>query len=454
MSRLFKTLALAIAGIVLLIVLSAAALLLFFDPNNYKDEIAARVETATGRSLTIEGDLSFSVFPWLAVEMGKARLGNAAGFGDEPFISFDSAHLSVRLMPLLLRREIAVGTASLESLRVNLAVNAEGATNWQDLAENEARDSDTQSGDSGSGLAGLDIAGVEIRDAEIRYRDLQAGTEYVLDNVSLDTGRIGLGEAFDVKADFAFSAKPDNINGQLHVSSGANIAQDFSSLILADLVIDGDVNGIAAKSTEIGLAATRLHVDINGSRLEPTSFVLTGLGLTIDADLRSMSWADDLNADAGIRVAQFSLRELLTLLDIEPPETADPNALQKVAFSADAVLDASSLSLHKMNMQLDDTTLSGELSLPVGRDAPIRFDLAADRMDIDRYMAPATDADAGSSAAADDFEIPVDMIRGLNARGTLKLAEASLSGIRFTNLQLGLNVGGGKLQLKPLSAEL
>src|SRR5690606_84872 len=113
MSRLFKILALAVAGIVLLIVLSAAALLLFFDSNNYRDEIATRAEAATGRRLTIEGDLSVSVFPWLAVQMGKTRLGNAAGFGDEPFVTFDSARLSVRLMPLLLRREIAVGTASL-----------------------------------------------------------------------------------------------------------------------------------------------------------------------------------------------------------------------------------------------------------------------------------------------------------------------------------------------------
>lgn len=454
MSRLFKILALAVAGIVLLIVLSAAALLLFFDPNNYRDEIATRAEAATGRSLTIEGDLSVSVFPWLAVEMGKTRLGNAAGFGDEPFVTFDSARLSVRLMPLLLRREIAVGTASLESLRVNLAVNAQGTTNWQDLTEGEAASGSTQSDDTGSDLAGLDIAGVEIRDAEIRYRDQQAGTEYILSNVDLETGRIGLGEAFDVSANFAFNAKPDEISGELQVSARANIAQDFSTLVLDDFVANGKVNGIAARSTDIGLAASSLHVDVDNSRLEPTSLVLTALGLTVDADVRALSWADDLEADAAIKVAQFSLRELLTLLDIDPPETADPNALQKLAFSADAMLDANSLSLRKMNMQLDDTTMTGELSLPVGTDAPIRFDLSADRMDVDRYMAPASDADTGSAAANDDFEIPVDMIRGLNARGTLRLAEANLSGIRFTNLQLGLNVADGKLRLNPLAAEL
>ncbi|MEQ8206724.1 MAG: AsmA family protein [Woeseia sp.] len=455
MNRLFKVLTLAIAGIVLLVVLSAVAILLFVDPNNFRDEIAAKVETATGRSLTIEGDLSVSIFPWLAVEMGETHLGNAAGFDDEAFASFDSARLSVRLLPLLLRREIAVGTASLESLRLNLEVSSDGSNNWQDLASGDDTAAASQNDAAGSGLAGLDIASVEISDAEIHYRDRQSGAEYTLDDVDLSTGRIALGTPFDVRGEFAFDAKPDDINGKLTISGVANIAEDFASIVLDELVVDGEVRGIAKDSTDIGLAAATLNVDIENSRLAPTSLVLTALGLTVDAEVRALSWANDLTADAGIKVAQFSLPELLGLLDIEAPETADPNALRKLSFSADAALDASALTLSKMNMQLDDTTVTGELALPMSNEAPIRFDLSADRMDVDRYMAPGSEDDTdAASAAADDFEIPVEMIRGLNARGNLRLAEATLSGMRFTNMQLGLNVSGGKLQLNPLSADL
>lgn len=456
MNRLFKVLTLAIAGIVLLVVLSAAAILLFVDPNNYRDEIAAKVEAATGRSLTIEGDLSVSLFPWLAVEMGETRLGNADGFDDEAFASFDSARLSVRLLPLLLRREIAVGTASLESLRLNLEVSSAGSNNWEDLASGDDSAAATTANDAaGSGLAGLDIASVDISDAEIRYRDRQSGAEYTLDDVDLRTGRIALGEAFDVRGEFDFDAKPDDISGKLSISGVATVASDFARIVFDELVVDGEVSGLAKDSTDIGLAAASLQVDLENSRLAPASLVLTALGLTVDAEVRALSWASDLTADAGIKVAQFSLPELLDLLDIEAPETADPNALQRLSFSSDAVLDASALTLSKMNMQLDDTTVTGELALPMGNDAPIRFDLNADRMDVDRYMAPASEEDAdAASATADDFEIPVEMIRSLNARGNLRLAEATLSGMRFTNMQLGLNVSGGKLQLNPLSAEL
>ena len=454
MNRLIKTVLLAVAGIVLLVVLSSAALLLFFDPNDYREAIAARVENATGRKVSIEGELSFSVFPWLAVEMGRTRLGNAAGFDDEDFATFESARLSVRLMPLLLRREIAVGTATLDSLRLNLAVNREGVSNWADLAATDEAAPATAEADSPA-ASGLDIASVKIADAAVRYRDLQSAADYQIDELSLTTGRIAFDEAFDIDASFRFSAKPGELGGQLAIAGKATVDKDITTVTLDDLVVNGNLSGIASKPTDVGLAAAQLILDLENSRLQPTALVANALGLTVDADVRALSWTDALTVDAGIKVSQFSLRELLALLDIEAPETADPNALRQLALSADAVLDAERLSLRKLNMTLDDTTFGGELSLPAGNDAPIRFDLKADRLDVDRYMAPATDAQQGAGAAADDdFEIPVDMIRGLNASGKLQLAEATLSGMRFTNVQLGLNVSGGKLRLNPLSAEL
>src|SRR5688572_32892076 len=122
MGRFLKILLIAVAGLVGLLIVAAIALLLFVDPNDYREEIAAKVKQATGRHLVIEGNLSLKVFPWVAVEVGRSSLGNAPGFGDEPFATFEQARLSVRLLPLILRQEIAIGTASLDSLVLNLMV--------------------------------------------------------------------------------------------------------------------------------------------------------------------------------------------------------------------------------------------------------------------------------------------------------------------------------------------
>ncbi|MBT8103206.1 MAG: AsmA family protein, partial [Gammaproteobacteria bacterium] len=99
MGRLTKILALLLAAFVAIFALAAVAFFLFFDANDFRDEVATAVKDRTGRDLVIEGDVSLTFFPWLAIDVGHTTLGNAPGFGDKPFAEFDRAKLSVRLLP-------------------------------------------------------------------------------------------------------------------------------------------------------------------------------------------------------------------------------------------------------------------------------------------------------------------------------------------------------------------
>ena len=62
----------AILGVIVLLVLASIAVVAFVDPNDYKDDIAKAVRDRTGRELKLDGNLSLSVFPWLAIETGHA----------------------------------------------------------------------------------------------------------------------------------------------------------------------------------------------------------------------------------------------------------------------------------------------------------------------------------------------------------------------------------------------
>lgn len=453
MKRLLKTLLLAVAGIVLLVVLSAAALLLFFDPNDFRDEIAAKVEASTGRELVIEGDLDVSLFPWLAVEVGRSRLSNAEGFGASPFLAFESARLSVRLMPLILRREIAVGTAELNSPRVNLAVNAAGVSNWDDLATPDPAETEAAS-EQGSGPAGLDIASVVMTDATISYTDQASGSSYILSDASLRTGRIALGEAFDVDSEFGFVLQPDNIRGTLAFRARTRIADDFASVELQDLLLGGEVEGITKDRASLRIASERVAADLTGSRIEPATFEIGLLDMSVNADVEAFSWSPDVTASARLVVQAFAPRELAPQFDIELPETADPTALGSLAFSGQLQLDAANVALRQLDMALDDTQLRGEFSMPLSGNEPMRFDFDVDQLNADRYMAPADDAAAAGDGASEDVEIPFELIRGLNARGALRIASATFADMQFTDITLGLTAGDDKLRLNPLSAAL
>lgn len=404
------------AGIVALLVIAAVSFVLLFDPNDFRDDIAAKVQSTTGRELVIEGDLELSFFPWLAINMGKTTLGNARGFGDEPFASFEQARLSVRVLPMLLRREVAIGTAALESFELNLAVASNGRSNWQDLIEAgkapaEAVDSDAEAEDTPTKI---DIGSIAISDASISYSDAQAGESYSLTNFFMTSGRVARGEPIALVSGFDFELQP------------ADLAGDFS--IETDMLLDGDAGTVAFADAEIVV-----------------------LGLDVAADVAPFSYSGELTPTATLQVDAFSLKSLMRRLNIEVPETADPAALGKIIIDAKASMTDAAIALQDLELVVDDTTFKGALSIARNTAGTITIELAADSIDLDRYMAPAADADSGSAEAV-PVEIPADLIRQLNVRGNLTAAEAYLSGMKFEKAKLGIRAANGDLRLQPISA--
>src|SRR6185295_15469165 len=167
MSKPLKIVAIVLGGIVALLVVAAVAISLLFDPNDYKDTITSQVKARTGRTLTLEGDLGLSFFPWLGIETGKTTLGNAPGFGDQPFATLDHVKVNVRLMPLLERR-IEAGNVVIDGLRANLARNSVGVGNWEDLLA--AKTETPPPPGEGAAIAGVAVEGLTLRDSSISWR--------------------------------------------------------------------------------------------------------------------------------------------------------------------------------------------------------------------------------------------------------------------------------------------
>ena len=95
--------------------------------------------------------------------------------------------------------------------------------------------------------------------------------------------------------------------------------------------------------------------------------------------------------------------------------------------------------------------------MPRDADGTFRLTLTADLIDLTRYMEPATDANVDArrgEAAVMPVDIPADLIRPLNVRGTLSVAEAYLGQMRFENVELGVNAANGRLRIHPISAGL
>src|SRR5699024_12001843 len=94
---------------------------------------------------------------------------SAAGFGDQPLAEIGSADVHVKLLPLL-HKQIQIGKVELDGLRLHLARNAKGRSNWAGIVDQLQSSEPTKatsqqapsSGQSGQSGGGFDLSGMEI----------------------------------------------------------------------------------------------------------------------------------------------------------------------------------------------------------------------------------------------------------------------------------------------------
>ena len=197
--KIVKLLGIVIGALAALVLLAGVVVSLFFDANDYRSEIGDLVEESTGRTLEIDGDLKLSIFPWLAVEVGPARLSESPDFGDQPFVEIQAARAGIRLFPLL-RKQVQISELRLDGLRLRLLIDKNGKANWEDLAgestaTQEADQTDSQSESRQQLLDELAIGSIVINDAALVWQDLKAGSSMVLTEFGLSTGPVRLGQS-------------------------------------------------------------------------------------------------------------------------------------------------------------------------------------------------------------------------------------------------------------------
>ncbi len=449
-----------IAGLAALFAIAAVAFLFLFDPNDFREDISGAVQEATGRELVIEGDVSLQVIPWLAVEVGRARLGNAPGFGDEPFAEFERAQLSVRLWPLVLRKEIQVGTAGIDGLRLNLIVDKQGRGNWDDLVAEEGGESQEggESRDGGASASGaLDISGIDINDAAIRYVNSENGDTYSLDDVNLKVGRISAQrEPVPARGSLRFDVQPTDVRGTVDIDTV--VAFDVASgLITFDgLALKGLVEGLSAMPSEFVFSTDGIQVQTDSAMVTMQPVEMSIAGIDARAEVEPFSYAVTVEPVAMVRVDAFSPRSVMTVFGVEPPVTADPVALSNVIFEARVAVGETQVALTKVVAKLDDTTFRGSLSVPMTTTGIYRFDLVGDALDLNRYMEPAAEGGAGAAGAGDTVpvEIPTDLIQPLMARGSMTIASVTLGALPLENAKFSLDAANGRLRIHPISAGL
>lgn len=332
-----RTVWIGLAAGVALIAVAIVVFVATFDANRYKPTIVALAEQHTGRRLSIDGDLSLSVWPKIALSMDEATLSGPNGKGT--LARIDSAKIGVTLRPLLSRR-LQVEHITLDGLNVDGVRHKDGSTNFDDLLarlnQSGTPPADTKPPASpadaaSAAVAGILIADVKLRNAAFAWHDEGSGADWTLQPFDLEAERIGSGEPGTIRASGRLTAKQTGIDARFDASS--DYRADFATghIELTDLRTNFDASGgaLPARGVKVSLdgqgvielqrdtASFTLRGKVDGSPLQMQLTMPQLVPLSLQFDLTADQIFDGTLAGNGSLAAGGRIALNMNLQDID-----------------------------------------------------------------------------------------------------------------------------------------
>ncbi|UYZ84659.1 AsmA family protein [Entomomonas sp. E2T0] len=407
--KAIKYLSYFIIGLVVLILLLFFGLILFFNPNNYKAEIQNLVKEKANMELKIDGDISWTFYPWLGISIQNTSAASVES-PEKPFAQVKELDLSVKLLPLF-KGQIQMNDVNIDGLVVDLEKDAQGKTNWDKVgqtttAENTQTTTDkptekqpTES--TGNGKINLDVNSITINNTKIIYKDLKAGQDYTINDVHLSTGTIRIGEPVTVKLGANLkSAQPKlsttvNLQGQLVYDLDAQ-RYEVKGLDLASDISGDMFNGKTASFTAKG----DLVADLKANTAAWNKLGLTLDDLKISGSINAANITGTVPTVKGVITADtFNLRKVLTDIGVALPEMADSKALTQVGFSTNLSGSTKAVALNDLKIKLDSTNFTGNIAITDLAKQAIKVKLTGDSINVDNYLPPETKQTAQNTKA-------------------------------------------------------
>ena len=266
----------ALSGAALLFVLAASAyfVLRTYDYNKLKPRITRLAAEATGRQLTLGGEIGFEFGLSPALTVTDVALANASWASDPQMITARRIEARIRLMPLLFGN-VEIKHLSLSGVEIALQTDDAGHRNWEFTAPAGAA--------SPFGLpARLHIAVEDVRVANLTlaYRNEKTGRVNRFNLAGLEISRRSETDFLNLKLKADYDGQPVALSGRIgriqRILSGKRFPLALSGqLSSADVSIEGAIEDIRA------LRGADLNVRVSGKNIQQLGLgYLTGLPQT------------------------------------------------------------------------------------------------------------------------------------------------------------------------------
>ncbi|PXX93642.1 AsmA family protein [Marinobacter vulgaris] len=458
--------ALAIVGLIILAIAAVAVAIAVIDPNTYKPQIEKVVEDTTNLDLILAGNIGWSFIP-LGLELNDVE----ATLEEERLVRLEQLVARVSFWSLVTMSP-RVDTFVLSGLDANLSVDEEGTGNWtRIMPEGEAQPEPEQppqqetaeesTGDSEP--LDFNVQSVEISNASIHYVDRGTGQAFTLEDFTLTASEITLGSSFPLNVAFRFATNQPQfeVDGDISARLAANEALNEFAVSGLEAVFDMSGEPFGGESVRAELAGS-LEANLENETATLSSFTASLADLTLNTDLSVNGFGDQPQLDGSVSIDEFSLKALFAALGQPAIETEDPDVMKAVAFSTSIGGPAGTVELRDLAITLDDTTFQGSASYALANSA-VGLDLQGDAINVDRYLPPASEEDAESTAeespqgggsAEEGDLLPLETLRSLVLDINLGLGELIVSNLTISEIKSVITANNGILKVEDFSGKL
>lgn len=470
-----KRLSLLVAGLLAVVALLLAYVMLFVNPNDFKDELKSVALEKANVNLRLDGDISWSFFPWLG--LGLEDIGVSIG-SDPEILQFDRAEFGLAILPLL-EQKIQVDKVNLVNLKASLNKNAQGQGNWQlDLPDNSsaaspASPSKNASTDSNNAndsaekikLPDIQLDELRIENAQVQYRDEQT-KQLINATLNVKLNDVQWDKAWPMAMDIAVTQS--DLQGQSPVKAKATLNANLAvfpereSLSLDSLVLSADIESdlLPASPISAKLSAANVDVDLPQENVLAEGLALSVLGVNVDAKVQAYQVLSDPQFSAVLTVGEFNPRYLMTRLKLPLPDMSDETALTKARANITLEGSLDSITAQPISIVMDDTSIEANAVVDL---SPLRWDVsvAGKNLDLDRYLPTPvekseeaiTDVKVAAKTESSNL-IPIDVIRTLNGHVGLVFENLTAKKLKVDKIELDSTQSNGLVKVSPLRASL
>lgn len=492
----------ALVGLFIILLLLAGIIslaLYMFDANYFKSQMVDYVKTHTQRDLTLEGDIKVTFFPKLGLDSGKMALSQRNS--SKNFASIENARLYVAWWPLL-RKQLQVESVELEGLHTNIIHYKNNSSNLDDLFAIE----------SSLGDITFEIDSIKLKNSSANLHDETSGVMLALHDLNLETGKLADSVPGKINTSFRLESSKPHIDAKVKLDSHVifELKSNHFEFANFEAEIEGEAAGLNNLSANIQgtlnsypaeekLAIDKLSANIKGKfevrkieaklnipKLQLVKNKLSGNTITLNAtllqdeeslsatlDLPAVELADkqlkaeNMSANFDIFKAGSSLQGKLnsplsinfdTQLVQLPTITGSfngthPLLLAKLGASFNGNMQANIPDQNikfDFNSRIDDSNITGSLSLQDFSHPAYNFNMGANMLDLDRYLA----VDLAKRMQNDSLPFDFSALKELNLRGKIRCNEFKFTRLKANNLVADIKIDPSSLTLDPLNAHL